>query len=349
MGAEIVLHHFGDAAGAAETSRSVAGAPVFEADFTRPCAAAGAGGRRSCPECGAIDIVIANAAIERRIGWTAASDAARRRACLGKSPVADRALPDPRPADAERGWGRVVAIGSVMAERPRAEALAYAAVKAAQLVALRAIARDVARTRGDDERRLARRDRDREERRALCRRLVPRMLSWPRSPQAGPASLEDVAGAVLFLCSDAAAYITGADIPVDGGWTIGDAPGVLPGKRCPERRPARGEDGSVETTVERRQKTKPIKQGGLMKTITTLLATSCVAIALATPALAAELRFTIWTGNEAHLKMLNGYAERFKATHPDMTVKFEDDPARRLHAEAHIPARRRQRAGRAAG
>src|SRR3954454_23365993 len=63
-----------------------------------------------------------------------------------------------------------------------------------------------------------------------------------------------------------------------------------------------------------------------MKTITTLLATSCVAIALATPALAAELRFTIWTGNEAHLKMLNGYAEGFKATHPDTTVKFEVIP-----------------------
>jgi multiple sugar transport system substrate-binding protein len=31
------------------------------------------------------------------------------------------------------------------------------------------------------------------------------------------------------------------------------------------------------------------------------------------PALAAELRFTIWTGNEAHLKMLNGYAESFRA------------------------------------
>ena len=39
----------------------------------------------------------------------------------------------------------------------------------------------------------------------------------------------DVGGAVLFVCSDLAAHVTGADIPVDGGWTIGDVPGTLPG------------------------------------------------------------------------------------------------------------------------
>jgi NAD(P)-dependent dehydrogenase (short-subunit alcohol dehydrogenase family) len=31
---------------------------------------------------------------------------------------------------------------------------------------------------------------------------------------------EDVAGAALFLCSPAAAFITGAVLPVDGGYSI---------------------------------------------------------------------------------------------------------------------------------
>jgi multiple sugar transport system substrate-binding protein len=57
------------------------------------------------------------------------------------------------------------------------------------------------------------------------------------------------------------------------------------------------------------------------------LAVSALALCLmSTQILAEELRFTVWTGNEAHLKMLNGIADSFKATHPDVTVKFETMP-----------------------
>ncbi|WP_159585721.1 ABC transporter substrate-binding protein [Chelativorans xinjiangense] len=42
---------------------------------------------------------------------------------------------------------------------------------------------------------------------------------------------------------------------------------------------------------------------------------------------AEELRFTVWTGSDAHLAMLNGIAESFKETHPDVTVRFETIPA----------------------
>jgi len=40
-------------------------------------------------------------------------------------------------------------------------------------------------------------------------------------PMGKPASVEDIAYAVLFLCSEEAGYITGSTLVVDGGWTAG--------------------------------------------------------------------------------------------------------------------------------
>ena len=42
--------------------------------------------------------------------------------------------------------------------------------------------------------------------------------SWPASPPARWGTPADLQGAFVFLASDAAAYITGAVLPVDGGW-----------------------------------------------------------------------------------------------------------------------------------
>ncbi|TYR32736.1 sugar ABC transporter substrate-binding protein [Mesorhizobium microcysteis] len=65
-----------------------------------------------------------------------------------------------------------------------------------------------------------------------------------------------------------------------------------------------------------------------MKAAKGILAASTFALMLgSSPAWTAELRFTVWTGNEAHLAMLNGIAESFKEKHPDVTVRYETIPA----------------------
>jgi len=227
QGATLVLHHFGDADGVAETARMAGAAPVLDADFTVDGAAAGLA--VSALAHGPIDMLVANAAIERRSPWTELS-ATQASAHVAANFLALLALAQALvPPMASRGWGRVVAIGSVMAARPRAETVAYAAMKSAQLTAVRAIAREVAphgvtmnvvSPGAIEVVKNAARYADPAFRRAVVAKI----------PAGRPGRPEDVVGAVVFLCSDAAAYVTGADIPVDGGWTIGDAPGALPGE-----------------------------------------------------------------------------------------------------------------------
>lgn len=224
-GVDIIVHHLNDPDGARLVADAIAAlgrtAETVEFDLSDTDALAatlkafGAGQ----PE---IDILILNAAAEVRCDWTELDKAAIDRH-VSVNFTANLLLAQTLvPVMARRGWGRVIAIGSILAERPRAETLVYASLKAAQLTAFRAIARAVAAdgvtvnvvSPGSI---LTERSRaalaDAETRAGVERKIPMGRIGRP----------EDCVAPVAMLCSDAAAYITGADIPVDGGWHIGDA------------------------------------------------------------------------------------------------------------------------------
>ncbi len=119
----------------------------------------------------------------------------------------------------QRGWGRVVAVGSVQEVKPHKQMAVYAATKQAQRSLVRNIAAQVSGS-GVTVNNLSpgvfATDRNAEPLSdpAIRERVI---AGIPTGFIAGP---EDAAGAALLLCSDAGRYITGADIRVDGGMSL---------------------------------------------------------------------------------------------------------------------------------
>ena len=121
------------------------------------------------------------------------------------------------PSMARRGWGRVLAIGSVQQVRPHNEMAVYAALKSAQLNLMQNLARQHAHqgvTSNNISPGLMDTDRNLDQRRdpAGWQALVEGANPMQRAGQA-----DEVVGAALLLCSDAGAFITGEDISVAGG------------------------------------------------------------------------------------------------------------------------------------
>jgi NAD(P)-dependent dehydrogenase (short-subunit alcohol dehydrogenase family) len=122
------------------------------------------------------------------------------------------------PGMAERGWGRVLNIGSLQSVRAFANSAPYGAAKGGVVQLTRAMAEAFSRHG------------------ITCNAIAPGFFPTPLTapvfadPELAAANaaktaigrngeLEDLYGATIFLCSDAAAYITGQTLFVDGGFT----------------------------------------------------------------------------------------------------------------------------------
>ena len=123
------------------------------------------------------------------------------------------------PRMAEKGWGRIVSIGSVNQGHPAPRLAIYASTKAAQKALMLTAAKEWA-ARG-----------------VTVNTVTPGVIATDRNakvlsdpsfaeplresiPAKRFGSAEDCAGIVLALCSGACAYVTGADVAVDGGMSL---------------------------------------------------------------------------------------------------------------------------------
>ncbi len=220
-GARLAIHH----AGTEEESRDAASvvteieanggeARAFGQDFTHDDAGASLAAAVTAWE--PIDILVLNASIELPEDVTSINRERFDRQIAVNLRTTLELLQALVPPMADRGWGRVVTIGSVQQVRPHPQMLVYAGTKAAQLNWTMNLARQyggqgvTVNNLAPGAIRTARNETQmRTEEATLVQRIPAGRLGRP----------DDLAGAALLLCSDAGSYINGANLFVDGGRT----------------------------------------------------------------------------------------------------------------------------------
>ncbi len=119
----------------------------------------------------------------------------------------------------QQGWGRIISIGSVHQDRPAGRLCIYATTKAAQLNLMKTCAVELAPfgvTVNTITPGVIHTDRNAEALKddAFAKKLLERI------PSNRFGTAEDCSGAAVFLASNAASYIVGADIAVAGGFQL---------------------------------------------------------------------------------------------------------------------------------
>ena len=221
-GAEVVLLYHEDKQQAEEVvgeiEKNGGKTHVFASDFSKPDAAQKLrkqlGRKNKLP-----DILVVNASVQVAKGWEEMTEEDFDFQVNINFKSTLFLMQEFIPKMLERGWGRVLTIGSAQQEKPHPAMIVYAATKSAVNNMVKNVAMQVA------------------DQGVTVNNLAPGVISTPRldepvpeveerinqrmmTPMGGIGEPIDCATVALLLCSDAGRFITGQNILVDGGMSL---------------------------------------------------------------------------------------------------------------------------------
>ncbi len=168
---------------------------------------------------GTIDIVVLNASVQRPKLWEEATPDEFDEQVTANWKANLQLMQHFTPAMIERGWGRLLTIGSVQEEKPHPTMVVYAGTKAAMANTVKNLALQLA-GKGVTVNNLspgvidtARTD----EPTPPVPDAISQRMTIPLDDEGDPV---DCAPMALLLCSEAGRYITGQTIFVDGGMSL---------------------------------------------------------------------------------------------------------------------------------
>ena len=219
-GADLCVHYHGRQADAEEVSGKARGfgvksvvvqADIGDVDGPAKIAEAAISG------LGGIDILVLNASMEYRTPWNEISVEAFQRQIDVNLRSTMQLIQLLVPAMIERGWGRVVTLGSVQQHKPSPVMWIYASNKLAQLSMARNLSAQIA-GKGVTVNNLAPGAILTERNAEPLSDAAFRKQIEAKIPVGRLGAPDDLIGAALLLCSDAGRYMSGCDLFVDGGW-----------------------------------------------------------------------------------------------------------------------------------
>ena len=213
-GHEVFVHCSVDLEKAERIRNEIGAYAAVTADFSKPDEVRGL-----YQKTGALDCLILNASVQYKERWDEISEETFDKQVTVNLKSTLLMMQSYVPAMKEKGFGRIITVGSVNQYRQHPELSLYSATKCAVMSLVKNVAKQLAPYG------------------ITVNNVAPGAIATPRNadvynddekrkgveniiPMGRFGTPEDCVGAVLMLCSEAGAYITGDDILIDGGMRL---------------------------------------------------------------------------------------------------------------------------------